>query len=308
MFKPVDKTQINQVSLTGVRAIVVAGLLIEAPRSLAEIQEEFIRLNLMEKGQTTDIIRIDMNTLKSMNCIITRADCKTGYKYHLLRHPFSLNIKKEEMDVIKRAFKKIKNNAGIDLLLKYDELFKKISTYADPETKEAFYGLSILKEFNADRIRELNEDCKNKRTLKLEYHTPSAKKSSEKNIVAQKLVFQNDSIYLYGFDLDKKKSVVLNVKRILSIISRLSDGNGIELEMIKVKFFLKKCDTIEVEENEQIIETLEDGCIIEGKYYNDFLAIQRILSFGANCTVLEPQEFKETIIEKLKNMRDVYNV
>ena len=42
MFKPADKTELNQISLTGMRAIVLIGLLIEAPRTLEEIREKFI--------------------------------------------------------------------------------------------------------------------------------------------------------------------------------------------------------------------------------------------------------------------------
>ena len=308
MFKPVDKTSINQISLTGARAIVLVGLLIEAPRSLKELQDELIKLNLMEPGQTTDIIRIDMNTLKLMDCEISRADCKTGFKYHLIRHPFSLNITTEEIEIIKRAFKKIKNNASIDILLRYDELFKKIASYAgEPEAKEAFCGISVLKPFDVDFIKELNEDCKCGRTLKLLYQTPSAQKSSEKTVVAQKLEFQNDSIHLYCFDINKKKPVMLNVKRILSLISKLSGGGSVDIETVKVKFFLKNFGIASIEENEQIVETLDDGFIVEGKYYNDFLAMQRILSFGSDCTVLESQNFKEKVVEKLKNMRNVYN-
>ena len=74
-----------------------------------------------------------------------------------------------------------------------------------------------------------------------------------------------------------------------------------------MKFFLKNFGVTDIEENEEIIETRDDGYVIEGRYYNDFLAAQRILSFGANCTVLEPQEFREKIIQKLINMRNVYN-
>ena len=51
----------------------------------------------------------------------------------------------------------------------------------------------------------------------------------------------------------------------------------------------------------------ENGYIIEGEYHNDFIAIQRILSFGADCTVLEPENFKKKIIEKLKSIRREYN-
>ena len=52
---------------------------------------------------------------------------------------------------------------------------------------------------------------------------------------------------------------------------------------------------------------IENGFIVEGKYYNEFLAAQRILSFGSACTVLEPQDFREKIIQKLKSMRNNYN-
>ena len=48
MFKPADKSELNQVSLTGLRGIVLLGLLIEAPRSLKEIREIFTELNIFE--------------------------------------------------------------------------------------------------------------------------------------------------------------------------------------------------------------------------------------------------------------------
>ena len=64
MFKPADKSELNQVSLTGLRGIVLLGLLIEAPRSLKEIREIFTELNIFEPEHSDDILRIDINTLK----------------------------------------------------------------------------------------------------------------------------------------------------------------------------------------------------------------------------------------------------
>jgi predicted DNA-binding transcriptional regulator YafY len=61
-----------------------------------------------------------------------------------------------------------------------------------------------------------------------------------------------------------------------------------------------------LENNEEIIEKTEDGFLIEGFYFNDFLATQRVLSFGSKCTVIEPLEFKKTIINKIKEMRNIY--
>ena len=298
MFKPADKSELNQVSLTGLRGIVLLGLLIEAPRSLKEIREIFTELNIFEPEHSDDILRID----------ITKANAKTGFKYRLLKHPFSLNILKDEINVIKKAYKKIKDSSNIELILKYDELFKKLAEYIDDsEAKETLRGLSVLKTFDTEFIQELIEDCRQNRTLRLSYRTPQAKDDSQKEVCAHRIVFQNDKIYLYGFDLIRKKSVVLNIKRIGAILARFSGSSKVEIEYTTVKFFLKNFGVTGIEENEVILENRDDGYIIEGRYYNDFLAAQRILSFGANCTVLEPQEFREKIIQKLINMRNVYN-
>ena len=207
-----------------------------------------------------------------------------------------------------KAYKKIKDSSNIELILKYDELFKKLAEYIDDsEAKETLRGLSVLKTFDTEFIQELIEDCRQNRTLRLSYRTPQAKDDSQKEVCAHRIVFQNDKIYLYGFDLIRKKSVVLNIKRIGAILARFSGSSKVEIEYTTVKFFLKNFGVTGIEENEVILENRDDGYIIEGRYYNDFLAAQRILSFGANCTVLEPQEFREKIIQKLINMRNVYN-
>ena len=60
-------------------------------------------------------------------------------------------------------------------------------------------------------------------------------------------------------------------------------------------------------ENENIVESNSDcSSIIEGNYHNEFIAIQRILSFGSACTVLEPKDIKQKVINKLLSMREVY--
>lgn len=309
MFKPAEKSELNQISLTGMRAIAMMGLLIEAPRSLQEIRDIFISWNIMEPEHSDDILRIDLNTLRYMGCEISRADVRSDGKYILTKHPFSINISKDEVAVLNRAYKKIKSKADIRLILKFDDLFKKFAEHvSEEEIKQSLYGISILKSFDTELIKNLIDDSKQRKTVKLIYKNPSAKENSEKTIVCQKVTLQNDSVYLYGFDTNKNKSVVLNVKRILSIISRIAGDCGIEIRTTNVKFFLKNFGVNELdEENEQILETLENGYIVEGRYYKEFFAVQRILSFGANCTVLEPVELREEVIRKLKSMRNVYN-
>ena len=149
-------------------------------------------------------------------------------------------------------------------------------------------------------------DCKEHNTLDVIYKKPTSNNESRKEINAQKVVFQNDKVYLYGYDLEKQDSIILNIKRIRSIEGRRPQDENLEPKLKKVKFLLKGSRTEDLLENEQIIETKENGYIIEGKYYTDFIATQRVLSLGANCVVLEPVEFRNSVVNKIKEMRKIY--
>lgn len=309
MFKQItDKIAVNQYSLTGMRALVLLKLLMEEPRSFKEIKKHYIDYKLMDATGSDDVVRIDINTLREMNCDISRADAKTNYKYHLLNHPFALDIKQDEINVLKKVYKKIKEESNIMTLLKYDELFKKLAEHvANDSIREELYGLSALKNYDSIDIYSLVSDCKEHKVLKLLYKNPESKKESEKEICAQQLVFKNDKIYLYGYDRSMDQSIILNIKRIKAILGKSLGGDGIQTKASQVKFILKDYAADNLEENETIFETLQDGFVVVGDYHNEFIATQRILSFGAHCTVIEPEEFKQKIIQKLKNIRNNYN-
>ena len=308
MIKVAEKTELNQISLTGIRSLVLLGLLIEAPRSLEEIRDVFTRMNVMEDSNSDDILRIDLNTLRTMGCEITRASAKTNYKYVLINHPFALNITSEEISTIRKVYKRIKDSGNLVLIFKYDELFKKLANYVnDVEVKEELYGISALKGYKINFVKELFADCKAGRQLELIYRTPEAKADVKKSVSALKLVYQNDKLYLYGYDHLRKESVILNVKRIRAVLSRSSSNRELNVEPMHVQFFLKSFGVSEIEENENVIETQKDGVLVEGSYHNEFVAMQRILSFGSACTVSTPKDFKQKVIQKLKDMRKVYH-
>lgn len=307
MFNIGDKTDLNQISLTGLRAIAFMGLLIKAPHSLEEIKQAFIEYNIMGKSNSDDILRIDLNTIKLMGCEIERCSPRTNFKYVLTKHPFSLKVPKEEVVVVKKAYNKLKEKVSLDVLLEYDSLFKKIAAHiCDNESKEAILGISSLRHYDTDFIKDLILDAKLKRNLVLLYKKPTLKNEILKNIVAQDVVFENDKLHLYCFDLENKKSIVLNIKRITKLISRKFQKSTIDTNIVKIKFLLKEFDPDCLEKNEVVVDAGESGYVIEGEYHNEFLATQRVLSFGSNCIVLGPEKFKNKIIEKIKEMRKTY--
>lgn len=307
MFKLAENVELSQISLTGLRALIFIGLLIVQPRSFDEIKKKFIDLKIMDENHSDDIIRIDLNTIKIMGCDIARSSPKTNGKYVLTKHPFTLKIQQEELDVLKNVYNVLKTKVDLRTLIEYDELFKRIASYICDETsKEALLGISSLKYYNIQTIKDLLHDCKHKRTLDLIYKKSNSATETRRLVVAQEIKFKNDKVYLYGFDLKSNKQIVLNLRRIKSIIARLIKKDNVETNNFIVKFAIKDIDINDLDINEEVIARSDDEYIIEGSYHNDFIAMQRILSFGSKCTVLEPETFKKNIINKIKEMRKIY--
>lgn len=308
MLKPAEKEDLNQISLTGMRALVIVCLLVEAPRSLQEIRDELLRLNILDRDSSNDILRIDLNTLRYMGWKISRASAKTDYKYVLLKQPFCLSFGDDELALLRKIYKRLRENNDINLLIKYDRLFQKIAnTICDDKSKEALLGLSIFKHFDTKMVKDLMIDAEYNNIVELEYYNPAKKSQNKKQVSVQKIVFKNDKLYLYGYDYGRREPIVLNIQRILKILGRKLSEGGVDTPEYKIKYHLRSFGLDSLEPEEKIIESDENGYLIEGRYFNEFFATQRVLSFGPRCTVLEPKEFRNKIIMKLCEMREVYD-
>ena len=306
---PQEKADLCQISLTGVRSLAMLGLLIQAPRTLEEIREKFLSCKYIDAENSNDIIRIDMNTLRAAGCDISRLSSKTNHKYELYKHPFGLQITGEEIKLLKRAYNILKDGADITTLIKYHLLFKKMAKFVfDSGLKERLLGISDLKSYDIDKMKELEKDCKCNNILTLEYRDGVAYKITKKNILAQKVAIRSGKIYLFGVDVDSQLPVMFPIKRIKSIISKQSGKNaGVMYEPVKVKFFLKNFNAAGLEDCETVIESHDDmSYTLTGEYHNEFLAVQRMLALGSECVVLEPASIKQKVIEKLLAMREIY--
>lgn len=278
-----------------------------APRSLEEIRQALEGYHIMDNTSSDDILRIDLNTIKAMGCEVSRASKKTNGKYVLYKHPFDLKLNDKEIGILRRVYNRTKEQVDISTLFDFDNLFKKIAYYVcDSEQKEKLLGISVLRHFDIDWLKQLYDDCIQQRIINLTYKKPTSKEISNKKIKATKLIYQNDKIFLYGYDVNKGDFVVLNALRIIEILSKEDSYQQIKTKDYIAKYAISTAGVDCLTDSETIIEENESTAIVEGRFLNEFYATQRMLSFGLRCKVLEPQELKDSVIAKLKEMRDVY--
>lgn len=307
MFSFDEKCNPRQISLTGVRAIVILALLNIKPCSFEEIRNFLISSNIVTRSYSIDTIRIDLNTLKYIDCEISRATKKTGSKYVLLSHPFQLMLEDSEIEMLRKIYKNIYKNLSIDRLLEYDELFDKLSNAMITEDqREVIKGISILKSYDKSRIRELLKDSRKHNRLKILYAS-SGKKNVEYDITVEKLGFRSDKLYIYCYNHTINKRTFLNFSRLKQVLSRAIRSTCENSNDVVVEFQLKNYQNYVFEDCEEIIKTESNTALIKGAYYNDFIALQRILSFGPDCVVISPSNLKEELINKLKSMRNQYD-
>ena len=69
---------------------------------------------------------------------------------------------------------------------------------------------------------------------------------------------------------------------------------------------LKNYKKYTLEKDEKLIESKGNIAKIKGSYFNDFIAMQRMLYFANDCTILSPVDTKEKLVEKLEKMRSLY--
>ena len=296
----------KQVAATGARALVVLVALIESPKTFEEIREFLVDCGVANKQYSVDTIRIDINTLKTIGCKISKATKLNDYCYHLISHPFRLSVDETEIKAIRKVYKLICQTATPGKLLEFHYLFHHLSKMTDDEkTKEQLLGISILKSADISLLDALSADEKKHNKIRILYQPPNHE-LCEYDITVEKLGMRSGQLYLYGYNHSINKHSFLNVSRIKKILCNIFDKNtNVGLDT-NIKFKLYSFEKYCLDENEVIIESTDDYVLIRGRYFNDFIGIQRMLGFGSDCVVIEPDNIKSEVVKKLKEMRALY--
>lgn len=297
----------KQISMTGARTLLMLVALMIEPRNIEEIHNFLLDCGVIVKEYSEDTVRIDINTLKAIGCEITKATKRNNHKYKLLYHPFKINPSYEEIEALETAYTRIVSKATPLKLLSIHKIFQKLASIVDdPAKKDRILSISNLKTEKLEILDELvKHESKHNRIL-ISYQPPNNKGPEEYEITIEKLGMRNDKLYVYCYNHTKGSRSFLNISNILKILGITTKNDSTKGNDTEVTFALKNTEDFIPEDKETIIKKDANETIIKGVYFNDFIAMQRMLSFGSNCTVIEPVKIKELVIQKLKEMRDLY--
>ena len=303
-----DTVNCNLMSLTGYRTLFLLDLLMESPKSTAEINEQFLNNKYIKENFSTDTLRIYINSLRMIGCDISRADKTTNHKFVMRSHPFELEIQKSQIKALSKLYKNIHDKAEIKDIVAIENLIDKINSLINNnDTKDLFKSISMLKNINKTILKELILHCQKRHQIKFLYKSP---KSGQKEIeiITDKLEFKSEKLYLWGHSLNHQEYAYFRLDRILEILSVNIQKKQKEIQEKKVIFevYGTTKNNYHIGEDEKIIERSDEKIVVESVLKNKFNFLQKTLHMTQDCKIIYPETLKKDLTEMLKTMQRSY--
>ena len=293
----------NYICSTAYRVLLLLKFLMVKPLTKQEImkvlsEDEFIIQNI-----NSDTIRTMLNSLREVGCDFSRPSKTNGYKYKLIKNPFSLQLSESEIKLLNKFRRKTSLKKDLDEILYQNSLMEKLCLIINDEsTIECLKSKGLLAGADTNLIKQINICCKNKSRVIFKYL--SHRKISEFEMITSFMRYEKDKLYVWGYSTKYEEISYLRVDKIKSfeIIEKSSEKFYNDL-IIKYEMFDLN---YELEPDEILVEKTDKSLIIEYKSKNNFHSIQKFLEKGCDCRIVAPVSFKEEFVSVLKSIRGVY--
>ncbi len=309
-FLKTNTVTYNLMSFTGFKSIFIFSLLLDGPKSYAELQEILQNHEYFRETISIDTIRVYLNSLREIGCNISRKSKNGITKYSIDSHPFVLKISEKQVNNIIKVYKALTKSIEVSDLLALQHFFEKISNYIEQEElKTKLKEVSPLDNIDSQLIKDLMSYTENNYEITIQYNSlSSGNKDKIITILADKLHISNGKLYLSGVNSEYHTYASFLVQNIGQIISVNMKNKAIDIQKITVCYEYNNDDNEKFEplKNEKILINENNKLTIEITSNNKFDITQRILSHAAKCKVIYPEDFKEHIITTLKQMKEGY--
>lgn len=298
----------NLMSFTGFKSILIFSLLLEGPKTYAELQQYLQSHEYLHESVSIDTLRVYINSLRKIGCHVIKTTEGRITRYSIDSHPFDLKIDEQQANSILKIYKVISSSIDILDLISLQRFFEKFSQYiTNEDLKNKLENISPLHNIDENLIKNLITYSKNNTEITILYNSSN---SGKKNIdlIVDKLSINNGKLYVYGVNSEYNNYSSFLVSKILKIVSvNLGKSKLVAPELV-VGYELSNVneDNFELLDCEKIIEKLDNKFLVEISSRNKFDIVQRIMYLSNNCKVLYPESFKNDIVNSLKQMKEGY--
>lgn len=307
-FKKSNTITYNLMSFTGFKSLMLFTLLLESPKSYREICEFFKNHEYIKEEISIDTFRVYITSLKRSGCEIVRTSTNDGSKYKIVSHPFELRISDEQIKSLIKVYRIILKTIDIKGLFDFELFLRRLVEMTDNKALlAALEKVSVFKGVDLGMLQKIFDYANSKQQIKFLYNSPRGSKI-EVELLLDKVGISNGKVYVYGTNTKYKQYSYFMVSRIVEILDVKPMSLDIsQVEKFKIKYELKfLTPQYKLSDDEKIVEINDDSIIVEMESSSKFILKQKIMEYGPLCKVLEPEDFRQDIINTLKRMREEY--
>lgn len=318
-----DILKTDTLNTTAYRVFKIVQWLQETPLSIEELNQRFYQDVLVHKYLSADSIWLYINTLKMLGCEITRPARTNGYRYELLYHPFGISLNPEEIQTLIRVKAMAEEHFSYQQVLQFDRFLKKILHWTSLPDREEVIQEIFTKSRSIDyeplflKIEELQEMAQHKQLLMITYRSPM--KGKERfYFLPQAFIRQRGVLYLRGSQLGRENPVLLRLELIqryeaveqTEIYQQLLLQNQALKPTIVFKLIGATPASFEPfglgETFEYMTDTAPHFLYVTVQTRDFFLLKQKLLETGFPFKILEPESFRNEMLNILSDMNRVY--
>jgi len=302
------KTVTSKISITAYRAIKLLEMLLISPCSSTDILNAFLEDPITRNSATKDTLRITINSLKAVGCLIKRPSVKTNYCYVLEQNPFKINFSKKQLQTLEKIRKNILEQRNWKAVLKLNKFYDKIAELLeDGELKDI---LKYRKPF-AKVKPEIIEAIENERILNKEIiinYASTSKRVNKINIIPDKIFCDAGKLYIWAWYFKRNSYSYFNTEKILSIENIKNTKYEIPKEKYVAIYELSGESTkdFSCEPEEKILLKNDEKIVISYNVVSEFKFFQRLLAFGSDFKLTEPENAKAELFKKLSLITERY--
>lgn len=299
----------RKLTLTGYRVLFILKLLLIKPMSKKEILSELEADSYVGKI-SADSLRLDIKTLRDAGFIISHPKKAAGYKYEIDWSPIKLKLTQKELSLLNALKSSAIQLTSWQYIIKLYTVMEKIAKYTDED--EALFKLLNFEYFvNIDFkfLKELNTLIENKSEVVLLYNSPnSGLKEIKINLCYLK--YNGSKLHVYGKSSKYPNLLSLrldNIEKIIKIIKMKTTPERKVNKTVIYKISAKEKEFFAPEQNEVIISCDNEYIKVRAYIENEFIFIQRLLSFGENFIEVDNKTIKNKLVKYLKSARKLYD-
>ncbi len=309
-----------KISSTAYRVLLLLQKLNEKKLSIDELNYIFSEDPDIARFFSKDVILKYISTLRMAGYKIEKPAASDNYRYVLNKAPIQIEFSEEEI----KALALLRNYAyGLQqnkYVKNYCSFIEKLKRYISNDQvtklKEQFklkQNDEIINKFKkySDLIKKIEQYISENQRVEIKYN--SLEENAEKLVVTklQRIKYEKNSVNIIYYDLIAGQTGSVNIEDIINIKQLPSiSGKGQILCPVIFKLKGRLAKIYRPYEREKLGELdLKTNEITVTAYSEDVDALlQRLLKYGENCELLYPRQFRNKMMNLIKNTLENYQV